>query len=273
MKFIKYCFCCLLMLLTVNCSVSANVDYYMKVVILGDCDSGKTAIWKRLIGGNYDENKQCSKFMQADSFIENVNGSNVKFKIWDTVRKPDYNRNVQYEYCDEMAKFAKGANLILIVHDICRPSFDGYESQCCEPYYMDGSASYLQKVYGAIYNKIQPDGKIVLVGSKYDKRHEAIVDASKQIKLLESVASTIPCQFIVTSSKENLGIKELREFIMKYLREEKKVSERSCNYYNSVIRFIYDVVLDKPINHKQIPMFKKKRRLPKILSEVSIYLL
>ena len=61
--------------------------------------------------------------------------------------------------------------------------------------------------------------------------------------------------------------RELREFLMKHIREEKKISERSCNYYNSVIRFIYDVVLDKPINHKQIPMYKKKRRLPKILSE------
>ena len=45
------------------------------------------------------------------------------------------------------------------------------------------------------------------------------------------------------------------------------MSERTSNYYNSVIRFIYDVVLDMPINHKQLPMYKKKRRLPKILSE------
>ena len=29
--------------------------------------------------------------------------------------------------------------------------------------------------------------------------------------------------------------KELREFLMKYLKKEKKVSERSVNYYNSVI--------------------------------------
>lgn len=66
---------------------------------------------------------------------------------------------------------------------------------------------------------------------------------------------------------EEVTTKELREFIMKYLREEKKISERSCNYYNSVIRFIYDVVIDKPINQKQLPMFKKKRKIPKILSE------
>lgn len=61
--------------------------------------------------------------------------------------------------------------------------------------------------------------------------------------------------------------KELREFLMKYLKEERKIGERSVNYYNSVIRFIYDVVLDKPINQKQIPMYKKKRRLPKILRD------
>ena len=68
-------------------------------------------------------------------------------------------------------------------------------------------------------------------------------------------------------SMRQVTTKELREYLMKYLREEKKISERSVNYYNSVIRFIYDVVLDKPINQKQIPMYKKKRRLPKILSE------
>ena len=66
---------------------------------------------------------------------------------------------------------------------------------------------------------------------------------------------------------EQVTTKELREFLVKYLREEKKVSERTSNYYNSVIRFIYDVVLDMSINHKQLPMYKKKRKLPKILSE------
>lgn len=66
---------------------------------------------------------------------------------------------------------------------------------------------------------------------------------------------------------EEVTTKELREFLMKHLREEKKVSERTVNYYNSVIRFIYDVVIDKPINQRQLPMYKKKRKLPKILRE------
>lgn len=66
---------------------------------------------------------------------------------------------------------------------------------------------------------------------------------------------------------KQVSTKELRDFLLKYLKEEKKLSTRSINYYNSVIRFIYDVVLDYPINQKQIPMLKGKRRLPKILSD------
>lgn len=66
---------------------------------------------------------------------------------------------------------------------------------------------------------------------------------------------------------EEVTTKELREYLMKYLKEKKKIGERSINYYNSVIRFIYDVTLDMPINKKQIPMCKKKISLPKILSE------
>lgn len=66
---------------------------------------------------------------------------------------------------------------------------------------------------------------------------------------------------------KQVSTKELRDYLMNYLRKERKLEERSVNYYNSVIRFMYDVVLDKPINQKQIPMYKKKRRLPKILSD------
>lgn len=66
---------------------------------------------------------------------------------------------------------------------------------------------------------------------------------------------------------EEVGTEEIRGYLLKHLKKEKGLNERSVNYHNSVIRFIYDVVLDKPINQKQIPMYKKKRKLPKILSE------
>ena len=55
---------------------------------------------------------------------------------------------------------------------------------------------------------------------------------------------------------KQVSTKELRDFLLKYLKEERKLSTRSINYYNSIIRFIYDVVLDYPINQKQKVTFK-----------------
>lgn len=66
---------------------------------------------------------------------------------------------------------------------------------------------------------------------------------------------------------EEVEIEELRNYLLKYLREEKKLSERSVNYYNSVIRFINEVVLDRVINKKQLPMYRKRKRVYKVLTK------
>ena len=66
---------------------------------------------------------------------------------------------------------------------------------------------------------------------------------------------------------EEVTTEELREFLLKYLKEERKLSDRSINYYNSVIRFIYEVVLDKLLNKKQLPMRKQKKTVYKVLTK------
>ena len=66
---------------------------------------------------------------------------------------------------------------------------------------------------------------------------------------------------------EEVTTEELREFLLKYLQDERKLSDRSINYYNSVIRFIYEVTLDKLINKKQLPMRKKKKIVYKVLTK------
>lgn len=66
---------------------------------------------------------------------------------------------------------------------------------------------------------------------------------------------------------EEVTIDELREFLLKYLKEERKLADRSINYYNSVIRFIYEVTLDKLINKKQLPMRKQKKTVYKVLTK------
>ena len=66
---------------------------------------------------------------------------------------------------------------------------------------------------------------------------------------------------------EEEKIEELRIFLLKYFREERKLSERSVNYYNSVIKFMYEVTMDKIINKKQLPMYRKIRKMKDVLTK------
>ena len=66
---------------------------------------------------------------------------------------------------------------------------------------------------------------------------------------------------------EEVTTEELREFLLKYLKEERKLADRSINYYNSIIRFIYEVTLDKVLNKKQLPMRKQKKTIYKVLTK------
>lgn len=66
---------------------------------------------------------------------------------------------------------------------------------------------------------------------------------------------------------EEVTTEELRRFLLKYLKEEKKLGDGTINYYNSVIRFIYEVTLDKVLNKKQLPMRKKKKTVYKVLTK------
>ncbi|MCI8617652.1 MAG: hypothetical protein HFJ60_05385 [Clostridia bacterium] len=43
---------------------------------------------------------------------------------------------------------------------------------------------------------------------------------------------------------EEVTIEEIRKYLLEYLTEEKKLSDRSVKYYNSVIRFVYEVTWD-----------------------------
>lgn len=66
---------------------------------------------------------------------------------------------------------------------------------------------------------------------------------------------------------ESLTTEELRNFLLVYLKDERKLGDRSINYYNSVIRFVYEVTLDKVLNKKQLPMRKRKKTVYKVLTK------
>ena len=74
-------------------------------------------------------------------------------------------------------------------------------------------------------------------------------------------------KYFGTKALEDITTEELKEFLLKYLKDERKLGDRSINYYNSVIRFVYEVTLDKVLNKKQLPMRKRKKTVYKVLTK------
>ena len=62
-----------------------------------------------------------------------------------------------------------------------------------------------------------------------------------------------------------LNIEDIQKYLH-YLYTEKKLTSGSVNTYNSGIRFLYNIVLDIPLNNYKIPCHKKHHHFPDILT-------
>jgi site-specific recombinase XerD len=63
----------------------------------------------------------------------------------------------------------------------------------------------------------------------------------------------------------DLNEHDIRDFL-KYLIDDKKLTAATVNNYNGVIRFIYEVTLERRLNLKLIPRLKIVRSLPDLLT-------
>ena len=67
----------------------------------------------------------------------------------------------------------------------------------------------------------------------------------------------------------DLGIEDIQN----YLYTEKHLSTGTINTCNSGLRFLYNVVLERPLNLFQIPCHRKQRSFPDILTKDEVKLL
>lgn len=182
-KFLRFWICIVVALfgMTFFADKTYAVNKYARVILVGNLGSGKTSLWKSFFNSPYDPNEMSSDSMMRRDYTIAVAGDNVQFNIWDTAGMA--------KYYDEVVAFTKDANFVFIVHDIS----SRYDSR---------SEAYLSKLYRDVHSQIKADGAIVLVGTKNDKRHDDIANASKQRLLLENVAKAIPCAYFFTEAPD-----------------------------------------------------------------------
>lgn len=68
---------------------------------------------------------------------------------------------------------------------------------------------------------------------------------------------------------EQLDEAHVKKFLL-YLLEERKLKHGTVNTYNSALRFLYGVTLNKPLNVWQIPRCKPHRDLPQLLTKAEV---
>lgn len=171
---------------------------YVKVSLVGDYTCGKTCIWKRLFGEGFNPNERGSDKFTYRNIIKEDGNNILSLNIWDTAGAD--------RFYDKVIDFVEDSNFVFIVHDL-HQRFDG------------NAKTYLSRIYNDIHRRA-PQAKILLVGSKYDLRHRNIANDAEQIKLVQTVAEAIPCDYVYTSAKENNdpGIARLLNYIIEQSR-------------------------------------------------------
>jgi len=64
---------------------------------------------------------------------------------------------------------------------------------------------------------------------------------------------------------EELGESDAREYLISLMREG-RLDTSSINQYNAAIRFLFAVTLNRTVNYMQLPLFKKRKTLPELMS-------
>ncbi|MDO4504486.1 MAG: GTPase domain-containing protein, partial [Clostridia bacterium] len=147
MKFKKLFLSLVFTLLFISPSVFAAPTKCAKVAIIGDFASGKTAIYKSIIGEDYiEEDKINTRNYRKEDVYEIVNGVVLSIRLLDTPGLSDYR--------EEVINSLGNSNLVYIVVDTVKE-------------YDRDAANYLRDIARNIRERV-PNSKVVFLFTKYD---------------------------------------------------------------------------------------------------------
>ena len=135
-----------------------KVEFFVKVVVAGDCEVGKTAILKQLLKKEFISEYKPTKGYEFNIVLIKVNDTVIKFQIWDMCGAENYRTSLLQLY--------RNSNLGVLVYSISsRKSFDNIED-------------WIVKL-----KKKAPTTKIILIGNKKDEedKREVTYEEGKQI--------------------------------------------------------------------------------------------
>jgi small GTP-binding protein len=156
-----------------------ETEHFVKVLLLGNTEVGKTSIVKQLISGKMNINYEPSIGIDFYNHFVRHDGRKIKLQIWDTSGLPQY-KSIREAYF-------RNTSFLLIIFDMSDISSINNLGQLIEDIKQDG------------YNK-----SIVLVGNKTDKHIDLLNRQKAKI-----IAEKKNLQLFEVSALTGVGIQEL----------------------------------------------------------------
>ncbi|XP_011202441.1 PREDICTED: ras-related protein Rab-43 [Bactrocera latifrons] len=159
-----------------------NFDFLFKVVLIGDCGTGKTCIVERFKTGNFIERHGNTIGVDFSMKTVNIEGKQVKLQIWDTAGQERFRTITQSYY--------RSANGVIIVYDITKRS----------------SFSNLQKWIEEVRRYTASNVLLILIGNKCDLDEEREVDFEEAKQMCQYIPEIL---FVMeTSAKQNTNVED-----------------------------------------------------------------
>nr|XP_040225250.2 ras-related protein Rab-43 [Anopheles coluzzii]XP_040225251.2 ras-related protein Rab-43 [Anopheles coluzzii] len=154
-----------------------SFDFLFKIVLIGDCGTGKTCIVQRFKSGNFIESHGNTIGVDFSMKAVSVDGKKVKLQIWDTAGQERFRTITQSYY--------RSANGVLIVYDITKRS----------------TFLSLQRWIDEVRRYTASNVMIFVIGNKSDLDEEREVEFSEAENLCQYIPEVM---FVMeTSAKDN----------------------------------------------------------------------
>lgn len=187
--------------------MSANKE--IKVVLVGESQTGKTSLLNRFRGEQFDENTKSTIGASCHNLELEYKGKPMVFQIWDTAGDEKYHSINRYFY--------KDASVVIIVYDITSP----YTFDCIQNYWIE-----------EIKNKTNTNPICFIVANKSDLFAEEAVNE----KEVREFAEKNNALFYSISCKDGSGIKELKiGMATTYASKSQEIKINNGNGKNIVI--------------------------------------
>lgn len=218
MKF-KKLFLLLLSLLFVSPSAFATKTKCAKVVIVGNLASGKTAIFKKMMGEEYQQDDEIrTKSYRIEDICEIVGDTVLLVKVFDTPGLKEYREEVISKLAD--------TDMVYFVIDVTK----GYSGEAKE---------FFGQVYKAIKDNAKPDCKTVFLLSKYDISKDFSNETVENIRLVKDIQEIWGDEYLLISSIDSFQC-NMQKFI------------HSKNLKNHMIEYLKQHINELPDKHEPI---------------------